>query len=220
MLWPLPNTAKRVMTSPLLTIALTKDSHSALHLITTALQQTWKKNSVLRFAASGVCGNAVFYGLDKLILPLIVRASDGFIGSSSSSSTTTLSFMSKRGTIAVSLVKWLRANAESVSFFVSYLLDIFVQHFLNALLVFGMDMINTRELYLSSLATSYTAYFGTLCGSTILQAYLLQWGVAKNVAFWGTIATGSLVNFIVLTSLAARSKSASSEKEHPVKTKR
>lgn len=115
-----------------------------------------------------------------------------------------------------------------------------------------MDMINTRELYLSSLATSYTAwvalvhlsmlhlhssltqrpspttcqcspnrrYFGTLCGSTILQAYLLQWGVAKNVAFWGTIATGSLVNFIVLTSLAARSKSASSEKEHPDKTKR
>jgi hypothetical protein len=126
MLWPLPNTAKRVMTSPLLTIALTEDSHNALHLITTALQQTWKQNSVLRFAASGVCGNAVFYGLDKLILPLIVRASDGFIGSSSSS-TTTLSFMSKRGAIAVSLVKWLRANAESVSFFVSYLLDIFVQ---------------------------------------------------------------------------------------------
>lgn len=79
--------------------------------------------------------------------------------------------------------------------------------FINALLVFGLDTIKTRELYLSSLATAYTAYFTTLCGSTILQAYLLQHGVSKNAAFWGTIAIGSLVNFAVLTTLDARAKS-------------
>jgi len=44
-------------------------------------------------------------------------------------------------------------------------------------------------------------YFGTLCGSTILQAYLLQRGIAKGDAFWITIALGSIVNYVVLTSL-------------------
>jgi len=44
-------------------------------------------------------------------------------------------------------------------------------------------------------------YFGTLCGSTILQAYLLQRGIAKGDAFWITIALGSIVNYVVLTTL-------------------
>ena len=82
---------------------------------------------------------------------------------------------------------------------------------MNALLVFGLDTIKTRELYLSSLATSYTAYFSTLCGSTILQSYLLQ-HFPKNIAFWGTIATGSIVNFIVLMTIDARSKASCAAK--------
>ena len=45
------------------------------------------------------------------------------------------------------------------------------------------------------------SYFGTLCGSTILQAYLLQRGIAKGDAFWITIALGSIVNYVVLTTL-------------------
>ena len=74
---------------------------------------------------------------------------------------------------------------------------------------FGLDTIATREMYLSSLAAAYTAYFGTLCGSTILQAYLLRLGVSKSIAFWSTIALGSVVNYLVLTALAARAKSQS-----------
>ena len=40
-----------------------------------------------------------------------------------------------------------------------------------------------------------------MCGSTILQAYLLQRGIAKGDAFWITIALGSIVNYVVLTTL-------------------
>lgn len=89
------------------------------------------------------------------------------------------------------------------------MVDIIVQHFLNALLVFGLDTIATRQMYLSSLTAAYTAYFGTLCGSTVLQAYLLRLGVSKSIAFWSTIALGSVVNYLVLTALAARSEAAS-----------
>ena len=53
-----------------------------------------------------------------------------------------------------------------------------------------------RHLFLSR-------YFGTLCGSTVLQAYLLQFGISKSVAFWTVIGLGALVNYVVLTSLNA-----------------
>jgi len=61
--------------------------------------------------------------------------------------------------------------------------------------------------------TDVCRYFGTLCGSTILQAYLLQRGIAKGDAFWITIALGSVVNYVVLTTLnnIAANKKASDD---------
>lgn len=56
--------------------------------------------------------------------------------------------------------------------------------------------------------TNYFRYFGTLCLSTILQSHLLRIGLSKNIAFWSTIATGSIVNYFVLMTLDKRSKSA------------
>lgn len=158
------------------------------------IRNYWVENSAIRFAASGLIGNAIFFGLDVSFLPVIKLASQRqcFLKAS----------------------KAISSNAESISFFLAYLVDILVQHFLNALLVFGLDTIKTRELYLSSLATAYTAYFGTLCGSTILQAHLLRLGLQKSVAFWSTIALGSIVNYLVLTTLAARSKSQLIDKEY------
>ncbi|KAL7480526.1 hypothetical protein ACHAW6_012034 [Cyclotella cf. meneghiniana] len=161
------------------------------HKISGTIVQTWKQNTGIRFAISGVLGNLIFFSLDKLLLPIIVKCADS----------------GKSATVSAAS-KWISRNAESVSFFVAYLLDIIVQHFFNALLVFGVETIKTRDMYLSSLATSYTAYLGTLCGSTILQAYLLHQGVPKPVAFWGTISVGSLVNFALLMSLEAHSKSS------------
>ena len=90
--------------------------------------------------------------------------------------------------------------------------------FLNAWLVFGLDTIGSREQYLSSLATTYTAYFGTLCGSTVLQSFLLQRGISHDIAFAFTIALGSLVNYIVLTALNAVNSAESSESSKQIKT--
>mmetsp|Transcript_13491 Transcript_13491/g.28948 ORF Transcript_13491/g.28948 Transcript_13491/m.28948 type:complete len:239 (-) Transcript_13491:3716-4432(-) len=166
------------------------------------LYATWKQNSAIRFITSGILGNVVFFGLDKILFPVILRVASRLSVSTDKS-------------VIVSGSKWTKKNAASVSFFVAYLLDIALQHFLNAWLVFGLETISTRELYLSSLTTSYTAYFGTLCGSTILQAYLLQRGLSKSVAFWTTIGLGAVVNYFVLTSLNANSKtekSSSNEK--------
>jgi hypothetical protein len=154
-----------------------------------SMRDYWAGNPAIRFATSGLMGNAIFFGLDKAFLPLIIGAS--------------------HRPYMVKVSKTIATNAESISFFVAYLVDILVQHFLNAVLVFGLETIATREMYLSSLATAYSAYFGTLCGSTILQAHLLRLGVSKTIAFWSTIALGSVVNYLVLTTLAARSKTQS-----------
>ena len=108
--------------------------------------QTWQRHTALRFATSGVLGNVIFFGLDTLLFPLVVRLA---VEKSSSSQSTRRAFGN--------IIKWIGDNAASVSFFVAYLLDIFVQHFLNALMVFGLDTIRTKELYLSSLSTAYTA---------------------------------------------------------------
>ena len=154
------------------------------------LYNVWQQNTAIRFGTSGILGNAIFFGLDRILFPVILNAA---------------------GRSASNMSKWISHNAASVSFFVAYLLDIGVQHILNAWLVFGLETINTRQLYLSSLASSYTAYFGTLCGSTILQAFLIQHGVAKGDAFWITIALGSIINYIVLTSLNATKKEKESK---------
>lgn len=83
---------------------------------TSTIVQAWKQNTGIRFAASGIIGNAIFFGLDKLLLPVILQISNG--------KSATLSPLRRDFD---SVFKWIRSNAESVSFFVAYLLDIIVQ---------------------------------------------------------------------------------------------
>ena len=99
------------------------------------LYKIWQQNTAIRFGTSGILGNAIFFGLDRILFPVILNAA---------------------GRSASNMSKLIVHNAASVSFFVAYLLDIAVQHLLNAWLVFGLETINTRQQYLSSLATSYT----------------------------------------------------------------
>jgi len=193
----------------------------------------------VRFATAGLIGNVFFFRIDRALHPIFAA---GLVGSSSGSSLPNNasvyssaaadasaevlrgsaavyppSFIGSRASAAVSeyLLSFLRNNSESASFFVAYLMSIVIQHALNALLVFGVDTIQTRELYLSSLSTAYTTYFGTLCASTILQANLLKWGVSKPMAFWCTIGISSVANYVLLTSSSPSSKEelSSSEKE-------
>lgn len=57
--------------------------------------------------------------------------------------------------IADNMHSFLRKNKETVSFTVSYLAQISIQHWLYAVLVFGRDTINTREKYLKTLKATY-----------------------------------------------------------------
>jgi hypothetical protein len=80
------------------------------HEISNTIVQTWKQNTGIRFAAAGVLGNLIFFSLDKLLLPIIVKCA----------------YSGKSATVSAAS-KWIRRNAESVSFFVAYMLDIIVQ---------------------------------------------------------------------------------------------
>ena len=78
-----------------------------------ALADVWENNSAIRFGTSGLLGNAIFFGLDKALFPLIVR--------------TAVSISASNQSTIANGSKWVQQNAASVSFFVAYLLDIAVQ---------------------------------------------------------------------------------------------
>ena len=75
--------------------------------------EAWRQHHSIRFAVSGILGNGFFYGLAKLLLPVIKH-------------TAIRSSASDFSPIVVGS-KWISKNAASVSFFVAYLLDIAVQ---------------------------------------------------------------------------------------------
>lgn len=85
--------------------------------LSSTIVETWTQNTGIRFFASGILGNAIFFWLDKRLLPIILTFTDGGTG--------TLSIQRKAEFAPT--FKWIRQNAESVSFFVAYLLDIVVQ---------------------------------------------------------------------------------------------
>ena len=95
-----------------MTFALFHQVHD-INGISSTIVQLWKQNTGVRFAASGILGNAVFFYLDRLLLPIIRSKS-------------TMSITVKNPKFD-SAVTWIHNNAESVSFFVAYLLDIIFQ---------------------------------------------------------------------------------------------
>jgi hypothetical protein len=92
----------------------------ALHdtnTLTSTIIQTWNQHSGIRFAASGILGNAIFFGLDKLLLPIILEISRDKSGPLAAA---------RKADFGAAL-NWVHLHAESVSFFVAYVLDIIVQ---------------------------------------------------------------------------------------------
>ena len=70
-------------------------------------KETWQHNTAIRFAVSGIMGNAFFFAIDRALYPIITN-----VGS--------------RLTVS-NISKWMIQNAASLSFFVAYLLDIAIQ---------------------------------------------------------------------------------------------
>mmetsp|Transcript_9112 Transcript_9112/g.13495 ORF Transcript_9112/g.13495 Transcript_9112/m.13495 type:complete len:297 (-) Transcript_9112:431-1321(-) len=159
------------------------------------IEKYFQLPEMIRFGIAGVLGNMMFFAIDKVIyndiIPLLAPTQDEYDGSKTHGIVQTLSF-------------FLNDHREATSFFVSYLIQIVAQHSLNALLVFGWDTINTREKYLKTLVGVYSAYSSVLVVSTILNAVLINIGVQKDIAFWGTLAGTGVLNYYLLSWLATR----------------
>ena len=129
-----------------MTFTQTFSNQVCSNALSAEILQTWKQNTGIRFVVSGILGNAVFFWLDKLLLPLIVQLTDG----NKFKSKTLPTFRTMEFTSALN---WVHRNAESVSFFVAYLLDIIFQRMSIYCLVFF------HATYLKYISTSYFNVF-------------------------------------------------------------
>lgn len=130
-----------------------------------------------RFLTATSVGNIIFYAIDQMIYKLIlIRYSKDF-------------------------PKFIQRNKESTSFFVSYFLQIIFQHYLNALFVYGLDTVDSKQKYLTSLLLTYSTYSTSLIGTTIVNTLLLKQGVSKSIAMWGTVFGFGIVNYFLLRHL-------------------
>lgn len=107
------------------------------------------------------------------------------------------------------LYKNVFIGKDTASFFVAYLMQIFLQHSLNAFFVYGLETISTRVRYIETLSSTYSAYFGTLLASTAFNSLLAKYTpIPKIVAFWATLAIFSVVNFFILGKLVEGSSTS------------
>mmetsp|Transcript_16606 Transcript_16606/g.21608 ORF Transcript_16606/g.21608 Transcript_16606/m.21608 type:complete len:224 (-) Transcript_16606:126-797(-) len=143
-----------------------------------------------RFAISGTLGNVVFFFIERNFYQ------HGLMKNSQS------------------LPKLVNRHATTISFFISYLLQIVVQHVMNAALVFGLDTIQEGK-YFKSLIACYMTYSTTLVASTAMNAALLANGVPKTFAFWTTLYGFGIINFILLSKISKKTTSSEPiQKDH------
>ena len=122
---------------------------SSISGICTRLLEAWYSSvpQFMRFGTAASLGNIFFFAADILIYKHVVTRLLPLEGEDSGSS--------------AAPIEWLpdlfHRNRESVSFFLAYLVQISIQHLLNAWLVYGLDTISTREKYWSTLGGSYAA---------------------------------------------------------------
>ena len=135
---------------------------------------TWfQVSEPIRFFVSGNIGNVCFFFLERLVYFQLCNMND---------------------VLPQSVVDY----KESVSFFIGYLLQIVSQHLLNAVLVYGVDTIDTRAKYFKTLVGQSSAYVFSLFGSTFLNLGLLQAGLEKSTAFVSTLTIFACINYFVI----------------------
>lgn len=139
-----------------------------------SLYKSWfiHASEPVRFFVSGTFGNVCFYFLERLVYFQLCKLS--------------------------SLPPFVEDYKDTVSFFIAYVLQIVSQHWLHALLVYGLETIDTREKYLKTLGGQSSAYIVSLFGSTFLNQALLSTGMTKNMAFLITLWVFGFINYFVV----------------------
>jgi hypothetical protein len=143
-------------------------------------------SSLARFFVSGNLGNICFFFLERFVFVQLTKQE--------------------------SLPEFVANYKETVSFFVGYLLQIVTQHLLHAILVYGLETINTREKYFKTLRGQFYAYGIALFGSTALNLSLISSGIDKTVAFFSTMVIFACINYYLIGWVVNRAlKSANDE---------
>lgn len=153
------------------------------------IYRTWFRVSELgRFFVSGNLGNLCFYFLERLVYSQLSQISD--------------------------LPAFVEEYIDSVSFFIGYILQIITQHLLHALLVYGLDSINTREKYFKTLLGQFSAYGFALIGSTVLNLILLNnAGLDKSTAFVTTMVIFAGINYFLIGWIVRRTTASVDKKK-------
>ena len=120
-------------------------SSTSTSTISTKLLDAWYSSvpQFMRFGTAASLGNIFFFAADVVMYNHVVTKLLPIDGDENAG------------------FSWLpdlfHRNRESVSFFLAYLVQISIQHLLNAWLVYGLDTISTKEKYWSTLGGSYAA---------------------------------------------------------------
>lgn len=175
----------------------TRSSISIRHQLR-SLYTWWYKEvpSIARYFISGNLGNICFFCCERLISTALSVAVD---------------VHQHHLLLPESLQELLIGPdyfRDSLSFFTAYMVHVPAQHYLHALLVYGLGSIGTYQLYWTTLGGTYSALTVSCVGSTALNAALLATHLGsrhKTAAFVATLWIFSLFNYVVLGWIARRS---------------
>lgn len=145
----------------------------------------------VRYFIAGNLGNVVFFLVERLL-------HFGMVQLLPTDSTTT----NNNNKFLDLVAAW----ADTITFFSAYMLHIPVQHYLYALLVFGLDSINTPSKYWQTLGGTYSALMASSVGSTALNTTLLKWGLSRTTAFVVTLWTFACFNYFVIGWIVNRTR--------------
>ncbi|KAG5178470.1 hypothetical protein JKP88DRAFT_80881 [Tribonema minus] len=89
---------------------------------------------------------------------------------------------------------WQKAT---VSWAVSYLISVWLQHSLHTLLVFGRS---SEGGYWTSLAVTYATYSVSIALSPVVNAALINYvGLSHSLAWFGTLASTGVLNYFTVS---------------------
>lgn len=128
---------------------------------------------VSRYFVSGNLGNVCFFLLEKSIHQILHDRPDR-------------------------VPDWVPVSKHTLSFVVAYMAQVVPQHFLHALLVYGLRTINTPAKYGKTLAGTYSAFAVSMVGSTVLNSVLIRF-FSKDAAFMSTIVVFAVINYFAIS---------------------
>lgn len=148
---------------------------------------------IFRFFVAGNLGNLGFFYLEKVIFRglshLLVASTEVY------------SF----------LLDNIEKHQDGLSFFSAYVVQIVTTHLLYAILVYGLETIDTYEKYSKTLWGQFKVYGFGLFGATALNSALIRRGMQKTAAFWVTTASFALVNYVLVSKVVRSAVESSAE---------